>query len=114
MFQNITGENLQDEQEDVDVNSKTSKMDRAKKLFSIQNILIYAIAFMVSMVSFNGMAPFAAAIFAAVLSNRIAAGVTYIVCFFRNIFKFWNPWSITIYFNYSNLYCLNPYFQTTI
>lgn len=75
MFQNITGQEKQDEEfKDVDEYSKESKLDRVKELFSIQNILIYAISALVSMVSFNGgIAPFGLAIFAAVCSNKIAA-----------------------------------------
>lgn len=88
MFQNITDEVLRDDEEDVKLNSKESKRNRAKELFSIQNILVYVIAFMVSMVSFNGMAPFAIAIFAAVLSNRVAAGITYIACLLGTLLSF--------------------------
>ena len=77
MFQNITDEATLDDDEDVKLNSKTSKFDRMKELFSVQNILIYAISFMVSMVSFGlvepRIIPFGLAIFAAVCSNRIAA-----------------------------------------
>jgi hypothetical protein len=74
MFQNITSQEKQDEEfKDVNEYSK-SKLDRVKELFSIQNILIYAISALVSMVSFNGnIAPFGLAIFAAVCSNKIAA-----------------------------------------
>ena len=75
MFQNVTDEEVQDDFEDVEVNNNTNKkLLKIKELFSVQNIILYAVSFMVSMVSFNGnFAPFGLAIFAAVCSNRIAA-----------------------------------------
>ena len=74
MFQNVTDEIEQDEVEDVKFNNNSKKSLRIKELFSVQNIILYAISFMASMVSFNGnFAPFGLAIFAAVCSNKIAA-----------------------------------------
>ena len=74
MFQNVTDEAIQEDFEDVEPNQTQKKSSKIKELFSIQNIILYAISFMVSMVSFNGnFAPFGLAIFAAVCSNRIAA-----------------------------------------
>ena len=79
MFQNITREDEETIVEDVEFNKKDNKMEKIKELFSIQNIIIYAISFMVSMVSFNGnLAPFGLAMFAAVCSNKIPAGIVYI------------------------------------
>jgi len=74
VFQNITDEAEQDDFEDVEFNKTQKKSLKIKELFSVQNIILYAISFMVSMVSFNGnFAPFGLAIFAAVCSNKIAA-----------------------------------------
>lgn len=70
--------------------SKDVKIDRdemkdvLKKLFSIKNIVIYIISFMISMVSFGGdislgLAPFSMAIVAAAASCGIPISVIYIV-----------------------------------
>ncbi len=61
MFQNVINQN-QDEQEEI----KPRKIN-FKKLFKINDIVLYAIAFLVSMVSFNDISPFGLAIFAAVV-----------------------------------------------
>ena len=115
MFQNVTGEFKQEEYEDVELNSRISKADRIKNLFSIQNILIYAISFMVSMVSFNGgIALFSLAIFAAVCSNRIAARCNIYNMSFRYSNKLWFKWIIIICTNNTNFYCFNLNLQTTI
>ncbi|MCL2384124.1 MAG: hypothetical protein FWC79_08555 [Oscillospiraceae bacterium] len=81
MFQNISNEEEINDIEDVELEKRDRRIQRLKELFSIQNIVLYAIACMASMVSFNGsLAPFGLAIFAAVCGNRIAAGVVYVVC----------------------------------
>lgn len=72
MFQNVINQN-QIEQEDV----KTRKID-FKKLLKINDIVLYAIAFLVSMVNFNDISPFGLAIFAAACSNKILVGILYI------------------------------------
>ena len=72
MFQNVINQN-QIEQEDV----KTRKID-FKKLLKINDIVLYAIAFLVSMVKFNDISPFGLAIFAAACSNKIPVGILYI------------------------------------
>ena len=78
MFQNITSDDIKEnESQDIENNSKM-KMN-FKELFSISDFILYAISFMVSMVSFNGeFAPFGLAIFAAVCSNKIPALIVYI------------------------------------
>lgn len=74
MFQNITN-NEETSYEEV----KKSKAINIRNLFSVNDIIIYAITFMLSMVSFNGdLVPFGLAIFAAACSNRIPAGIVYI------------------------------------
>jgi len=85
MFQNI---NNSEEDNNYEVNN-TRKID-FKNLFTVNDIVLYAIAFMVSMVSFNGeFAPFGLAIFAAACSNRIPVGIVYIVVALRNINRIW-------------------------
>jgi len=73
MFQNINN-NKQEEQE-----NRTKRKIQIKKLFKTNDIILYAIAFLMSMVSFNGeFAPFGLAIFAAACSNRIPVGILYV------------------------------------
>ena len=73
MYQNI---NI-DEQNDND--NFTNKID-IKNLFSINDLVLYIVAFLISMVSFNKeLFPFGLAIFAAACSNRIPVGILYIV-----------------------------------
>ncbi len=78
MFQNIIDEEIK-ENESFDTEKKKKRNINLKNLFSVSDFVLYAISFMVSMVSFNGeFAPFGLAIFAAVCSNRIPAGIVYI------------------------------------
>ena len=77
MFQNIIDEELREDKSYDTENKK--KVINLKNLFSVSDFVLYAISFMVSMVSFNGeFAPFGLAIFAAVCSNRIPLGIVYI------------------------------------
>ena len=77
MFQNIIDEEIK---EDTSYDTENKKrVINLKNLFSVSDFVLYAISFMVSMVSFNGeFAPFGLAIFAAVCSNRIPLGIVYI------------------------------------
>ena len=78
MFQNIIDEDIKDD-ESINKDNGKRKIINAKNLFSISDFVLYAISFMVSMVSFNGeFAPFGLAIFAATCSNKIPAGIVYI------------------------------------
>lgn len=79
MFQNIIDEDIKENREnDTENNSKTRKIN-LKSLFSVSDFILYAVSFMVSMVSFGGeFAPFGLAIFAAVCSNQIPAGIVFI------------------------------------
>ncbi len=78
MFQNIIDEEIKEEKS-FDTDNKKIRVINVKNLFSVSDFVIYAIAFMVSMVSFGDeFAPFGLAIFAAVCSNRIPAGLVYI------------------------------------
>ena len=80
MFQNITEEEKQEKAiEEQEWTSKINIKEILSKVFTKQNILVYIISFMVSMVStVNGIAPFALAIFAATLSNGLPAGVVFV------------------------------------
>lgn len=80
MFQNITEEEKQEKTiEEQEWTSKINIKEILSKVFTKQNILVYIISFMVSMVStVNGIAPFALAIFAAALSNGLPAGIVFV------------------------------------
>lgn len=81
MFQNIIDEDIKKDEDNLDTEKNFKKrLTNLKGLFSVSDFVLYAISFMVSMVSFGGeFAPFGLAIFAAVCSNRIPAGIVYIV-----------------------------------
>lgn len=86
MFQNIAEDAKQEEYEDVKEVNKKSKI---KRLFSIQNIILYAISFMLSMVSFGTeLAPFGLAIFVATCSNKIPSGIVFIIAGIGTFIKF--------------------------
>lgn len=79
MFQNIESEIDTDEIQE----EKFMKTDKKKalfgRIFTKQNIILYIISFMISTVNCGtSMAPFGIAIFAAVCSNKIPAGVIYV------------------------------------
>lgn len=77
MFQNI---NVEYEQEDINEKKVQQKRNYLKEAFSIQNILLYGITFGVSMVGFDEkITPFGISIFAAVCSNKIPAGIVFIL-----------------------------------
>ena len=81
MFQYINDEEIKEDYNlDTEDNSKTIKrLSSLKGMFSVSDIILYAVSFMISMVSFGGeFAPFGLAIFAAVCSNRIPVGIVYI------------------------------------
>ncbi len=72
MFQNIQNNQEQSEQ-------NYSRKIQIKNLFKINDIILYAIAFLISMVGIDEeLAPFGLAIFAAACSNRIPVGILYI------------------------------------
>lgn len=72
MFQNIQNNQEQSEQ-------NYSKTIQIKNLFKINDIILYAIAFLISMVGIDEeLAPFGLAIFAAACSNRNPVGILYI------------------------------------
>ena len=95
MFQNVEKDinNRQDFNE-----AFYDKKDRIKGLLkgllSINNIAIYVIAFMISMVGFSshnimlGLSPFAIAFMAAMLSNGNPIGIVYILTLIGTFIKF--------------------------
>ena len=77
MFQNIIDEELEEQNEEINSNKNKRKIN-FKELFSISDIVLYAISFMVSMVGFGKeFAPFSLSIFAATCSNGIPVGIVF-------------------------------------
>ncbi|MCL2341876.1 MAG: hypothetical protein FWC53_02220 [Firmicutes bacterium] len=107
MFQNVTEEDVQDDFEDVEFNNSSNKKSlKIKRLFSVQNVILYAVSFMASMVSFNGnFAPFGLAIFAAVCSNRIAARSCVHSMFSRHIHIIWTGQFFMVSAYHFGIYC---------
>lgn len=50
MFQNISRDDLGSQNEDIKLNQKIDIKEILKKLFAKQNIILYVISFMISMV----------------------------------------------------------------
>ena len=86
MFQNVAKdfENNQSSYEDVELKNKKDIKEIITKIFNKQNIVLYIICFMVSMIKFNlegatSLPVFGLAILAAALSNCIPIGIIFIV-----------------------------------
>lgn len=82
MFQNISDENRQEEYEDVHFSDhKKEKKINLREMFSVPNMILYVVSFLVSIVPMGeGLAPFAIAMFAAVCSNKVPVGIVFVVC----------------------------------
>lgn len=79
MFQNISEQEIKEEQNSDIKKEKFNIKQMLKNMFEAKNILTYIVAFMVSTVSIlDGMNVFAIAIFAAACSNGVVAGFVYI------------------------------------
>lgn len=82
MFQNISGK--QEEQE-----YKQKRKIEIKNLLKINDIVLYAMAFLMSMMGVCGeFAPFGLAIFAAACSNKIPVGILYFAILFGTMIGF--------------------------
>lgn len=96
MFQNIArdfDEDKQNQNEDVEYkkSKKRSFVEAMQRAFTKQNIILYIIAFMVSMVGIGEqkeIAPFGIAILAAILGNGIPIGITTILVAIGNAISF--------------------------
>ena len=86
LFENIKKENSQ--------YSKDSVKQILTNLFSVQNIVIYIISFMISMVGFRNqslvlsISPFAISFLAAMLSSRMPIGIGYILTLLGTFISF--------------------------
>lgn len=79
MFQNIQGQ-VNSYEEELTNNGENRIKSFVKSAFTLQNVMIYIISFMLSSVEcVDGVAPFAIAIFAACLSNKIPAMIVYVL-----------------------------------
>lgn len=93
MFQNIERnfDNNQNEFEDIEKNRKQKIKELIKNSFTKQKILLYIVAFMVSQVSFvinKDLAPFGIAMLAAMLSNCIPVGISFVIIGIGNFISF--------------------------
>lgn len=80
MFQNISQQEVEEEEKIENSNNKRTNIKSIlKNMFTIPNIIVYVVAFMISTVSIlDGITIFGMAIFAAACSNGVVAAVVYI------------------------------------
>ena len=94
MFQNISREDVDNQNQDVKTHQKENKKDILKRLFAKENIVLYIISFMISMVGFRSenivfsIVPFGISFIAAALSNRQAIGIMYVLSLIGTFIKF--------------------------
>ena len=97
MFQNIVNEIESDNTEEIK-NKKPSKIKTIlKNIFTKQNIIMYIISLMLSMVSCGNenIAPFGIAMFAAICSNGIPMGIVYLLMIIGTFIGFGAPTTLT-------------------
>lgn len=94
MFQNITGDLRDNKNEYKEDNKRVSTKDVLKRLFAKQNIMLYIITFMISMVGFDdntlifSLVPFGLAIIAGALGNNRPIGIMYVLSLIGTFIKF--------------------------
>ena len=94
MFQNISRDFSEELNEDVKPNKKQNVKEIIKRLFAKQNIVLYIISFMVSMVGLSSnnlifsIVPFGLALLAAAFSNGQAIGIMYVLSLIGTFIKF--------------------------
>lgn len=110
MFQNIQKENQEENIESQEFNSnKRNIKEILLQIFSLQNIILYLLAFMVSMVGFKSegimlsMSPFAISFIGAMVGNRKSIGITYLVTLLGTFISF-GPNNLLSYFLTSLLF----------
>ena len=90
MFQNLA-EGLTDRIKKIKVNieNKVDSVEGKSRLLLVNNIVIYIIAFLISMMSINGLVtPFALAIFVACCNSNVPAGIVLLVTIVGNFIGF--------------------------
>ena len=94
MFQNISKDLSDNQNEYNQERIKVNTKDVLKKLFAKQNIILYIVTFLISMVGFNtnsylfSFVPFGLAIIAGALSNNRPIGIMYILSLIGTFIKF--------------------------
>lgn len=79
MFQNLANRAEELNKKDVKEKNKNINLDKIKDIFTIQNIIIYILSFLISTVSIkDGLFPFGFAFFVAACSSTIPAGLVLI------------------------------------
>ena len=85
MFQNIARDSRNNQNEYEEDNKKVNAIDVLKKLFAKENIMLYIITFLISMVGFSdnsliiSLSPFGLAMIAGALSNNRPIGIMYVL-----------------------------------
>lgn len=104
MFQNIAKDFInQYENDNENQKNRKSIKEILKNLFTIQNIILYTISFLISMVGFSSenlifsISPFAISFLAAMLSNYSPVGIVYLLTIVGTWIKF-GPNSVLTYF----------------
>ena len=90
MFQNLA-ESITDRIKKIKVNieDKAEKIEGKNRLLLVNNIVIYIIAFLISMMSIKGsITPFALAIFVACCNSNVPAGIVLLVTIVGNFIGF--------------------------
>ena len=94
MFQNISRDGVNNQFDYDEENKKVSTKDVLKRLFAKQNIFLYIVTFMVSMVGLDDsslmftIAPFGLAIIAGALSNNRPIGIMYVLTLIGTFIRF--------------------------
>ena len=94
MFQNITRDSLDNQNEYNEESKKVSAKHVLKRLFAKQNIMLYIITFMISMVGFDdntlifSLVPFGLAIIAGALGNNRPIGIMYVLSLIGTFIRF--------------------------
>ena len=94
MFQNISKEDIDNQNQDIKVHKKENMREVFKRLFAKQNIVLYIISFMISMVGLSSenvifsIVPFGLSFIAAALSNGQAIGIMYVLSLLGTFLKF--------------------------
>lgn len=82
MFQNLANRAEELNKKDVKEKNKNINLDKIKDIFTIQNIIIYILSFLISTVSIkDGLFPFGFAFFVAACSSTIQAGPVLVTTF---------------------------------
>ena len=94
MFQNISREDIDNQNEEIKVNKKKNIQEAFKKLFAKKNIVLYIISFMISTVGLSSenvifsIVPFGLSFIAAALANGQAIGIMYVLSLLGTFLKF--------------------------